>query len=104
MMLPRPPTRLTPPSTTAATELSRKEVFAAGSAAPTRATSRIAANPGQGTGDDVDGHLDAHRCRTPVACGGLGRSAGGQHVGAEPGAEVRRRGRSTATTTAMMNE
>ena len=41
VIVPRPPVRLTPPSTTAATELSRNEVFAAGSAAPIRATRRI---------------------------------------------------------------
>ena len=45
MIVARPPKRLTPPRTTAATELSRNEVLAAGSAAPTRATSRIAAKP-----------------------------------------------------------
>jgi len=44
-MVARPPKRLTPPSTTAATELSRNDVLAAGSAAPTRATSRIAPIP-----------------------------------------------------------
>lgn len=42
---PRPPVRLTPPSTTAATEFSRNVVLAAGSDAPTRAISRIAAMP-----------------------------------------------------------
>ena len=35
-MLPRPPNKDTPPSTTAATELSSSEVFIAGSAAPMR--------------------------------------------------------------------
>lgn len=45
VIVPRPPSRLTPPSTTAATELSRNEVLDAGSAAPTRAISRIAARP-----------------------------------------------------------
>src|SRR5215216_3422935 len=44
-IVPRPPNRLTPPSTTAATALSSSEVAAAGSAEPMRATSRIAARP-----------------------------------------------------------
>ena len=45
IMVARPPNRLTPPRTTAATELSRNDVLAAGSAAPTRATSRMAPRP-----------------------------------------------------------
>ena len=61
-------------------------MLAAGSAAPTRATSRIAPTPASGAGDEVDGDLDPAGAD---AGGGrrLGGAADGQHVGAEPGVE-----------------
>ena len=68
MMVARPPNRLTPPSTTAATELSRKEVLAAGSAAPTRATSRMRGDTRRAA-PAIDVHRDLDPCGAdaPVA-------------------------------------
>ena len=83
-MLPRPPNRLTPPSTTAATEFSSRLVLIVGSADPMRATSRIAAMPAQrpeiGVGGDADAvGADAERARAFLA------AAGRQQMDAEAG-------------------